>query len=456
MTFEDYDRPRRTKYSAWDFEIFLPSSFTSLHFLRNILVVGSVGSGKTSFVKILLRRALDFGDILVLDVKGEYRDLITTAREASRSGSVLAVGRDPLLKLNPLEPPPRVSTSAWVGRVADIITRCYGLGEPSRRILQDCIEVLYREHDLHGVGAEVVTWPTLRELEKKVAEFPVKGSRESNSRRALESRLHLMTTGELGKSLNTMVGFDPAFFSDRIVSVELDWTTNLRDQRVLGELLVSGLWEYRKANPQVRERLHVVVFEEAHRFVPEARTSWDRGSRTLLEQCFAEGRAYGFGLVAVDQQPSLLSRYVIANTGSKFSGRLASPADAQLIISALQMQRMLGAEPMLRKLLPGDMFAQVLFTRDSIDKRVKDYKYYRVPFIHPLESPSDRLLTSEADAIYTEKLQSALIDTFNRHHKNKDGRIISPLLMNKIETFIRLQISPCKEIVFRGRVNTEK
>jgi hypothetical protein len=34
-------------------------------------------------------------------------------------------------------------------------------------------------------------------------------------------------------------------------------------------------------------------------------TFWERGTRTLLEQCFAEARGYGFGLVAVDQQPSL-------------------------------------------------------------------------------------------------------------------------------------------------------
>lgn len=70
--------------------------------------------------------------------------------------------------------------------------------------------------------------------------------------------------------------------------------------------MVSALWKYRKANPEARERLHVVVFEEVHWFVPETHTQWDRGSRTLLEQCFTEGRAYGFEFLVDTYLPAKL------------------------------------------------------------------------------------------------------------------------------------------------------
>jgi hypothetical protein len=435
--------PLQPRYAAtWErdrFEPFDPAQLTAFHLVRNVLITGSVGTGKTVLAKVLLQRAAQLGDVMVLDVKGEYGDCVAWARGRGRAATILAIGREPRLRLNPLEPPPGVMPSVWIGTVADIITRCYGLGEPSRRILQDCILNLYREHGLEAMPTAPVTWPTLRELEQTVAAFPAVGSREVNSRRSLESRLHLMAAGELGKSLNTMVGYDPSYFNSRIVVAELDWLSNLRDQRVLGELLVSALWEFRKANAAARQRLLVVFLEEAHRFVPEARGPWERGSRTLLEQCFAEARSYGFGVVAVDQQPSLLSRYVLANTGSKFAGRLSSEEDVQLMIDALLLHEVLGPEVLLRKLLPGQMYGQLLYAAGDEATWGRGHHCYTLPL--PASSSSAVVFESSASLAWIlQKLQCALLDTFIIRNRRLSHCPVNSGFTQELERFLQRQL----------------
>lgn len=417
------------------------SSIDEFHFLRNILIAGSVGTGKTNLAKLLIQRAVELGDVFILDVKGEYRDVIQWAYQRGYLASTLAVGRPSYLKLNPLEPPLGVNPSVWVANVADIITRGYGLGEPSRRILQDCIHYLYREHHVTGSMEESLTWPTLRELEQAVEKFHTMGSRELNTKRALVSRLHLMSAGELGKGLNTMVGFDPSFFSDRVVAVELDWVNSVRDQQVLAEFLVGAIWESRKATFSERDRLMVIVFEEAHRFIPEARPKWEHGNRTLLERCYAEGRSYGLGLVAVDQQPSLLSRYITANTGTKFGGRLTTHNDVQLIVDALALQEEIIPESRFRKLLPGQMYGQVVNAPESQLDITTGFSVYQIPQIELGKTTESLDRQTESQRWFESKYKTALMNYFQHIQMKKWGKQPSQFQLKEMEWFLSKEIT---------------
>ena len=236
-----------------------------------------------------------------------------------------------------------------------------------------------------------------------------------------------------------MVGFDPGFFTGRVVAVGLDGVASLRDQRVVGELLVGALWEFRRANPPVRQIVQTVVFEEAHRFVREARSSWEQGTRTLLERCFAEGRSYGLGLVAVDQQPSLLSRYVLANTGTKFAGRLASHEDVQLVVDNFVMREEALPEFRFRKLLPGQMYAQLTYAQSSSMDWGPGYQLFQIPRIVD-QSGSQGGQGGTRTALFQQKLKKAI---FNTYHALQEQRHRSPfpvLLSFEIEKFLHRYI----------------
>lgn len=297
--------------------------------LRHVLILGSTGSGKTNhafhFIQRAFREPQSQRNCFVLDVKREYRALADLLDEEVM---VLAVGDEPLLTLNPLIPPIGVENEFWDRVVADVFTRAYGLSEPSRRIMLDSLFTL-RESQKES--------PTMRELEGEVSRFPSESPKEQNSKRSLESRLHLINTGPTGVSLNSGNRLPIERMDGKIVIFEIGRVDSLRDQRFLAEILLLFLWYYDKFHPILEEeRLkRLIVVEEAHRYLSEERPPSQRGERTLLELAVAEARRYGWGFVIVDQMPLLLSRYVWDNMGTIIAHRLSNLQSVEATMDAI-------------------------------------------------------------------------------------------------------------------------
>lgn len=315
--------------------------FTRRMLLRHTLLVGATGSGKTNHAFHTIREALsastgggagngdgggweDEASCLVIDVKKEYRKLRAVLKGQVR---VLAVGDEPQVKFNPLSPPQAVAEDLWDRAFADVFTRAYGLSEPSRRILHDSLASL-RE----GTREQ----PTLRELEMQVAKFEPGSQREQSSRRSLESRLHLVNDGPIGRSLNSEQALDVPVMRGTTV-FEIGRVDSLHDQRFLAELILMQLWQYDKAHAADEEESmkRLIVVEEAHRYLSEERPPAQRGDRTLLELAIAEARRYGWAFVIIDQMPLLLSRYVWDNAGTVLAHRLANMESYAVVKSAL-------------------------------------------------------------------------------------------------------------------------
>jgi hypothetical protein len=315
-----YAQARATKFA-----------FTRRALLRHTLLVGATGSGKTNHAYHIIREAMSGSapgereaSCLVIDVKKEYRRL---AKVLKGEVKVLAVGDDPPVRFNPLSPPPGVPDDLWDRAFADVFTRAYGLSEPSRRILHDSLAAL-RE------GTE--EQPTPRELELQVAKFESGSPREQSSRRSLESRLHLINDGPMGRSLNTEQALDIPRVRGTTV-FEIGRVDSLHDQRFLAEVLLMQLWQYDKAHATDEEEAmrRLIVVEEAHRYLSEERPPAQRGDRTLLELAIAEARRYGWAFVIIDQMPLLLSRYVWDNAGTVLAHRLANMESLAVVKSAL-------------------------------------------------------------------------------------------------------------------------
>ena len=305
-----------------------------------------------------MRRA-PHASCVVIDSKREYRSL-TLSYPGTQ---VFPIGAEPRYSFNPLVPPEGVDTNHWDRAFGDVFTRAYGLAEPSRRIVLDCLFRLRQ-------GAKES--PTLRELEREVASFDAGSSKEQNSQRSLESRLHLINTGPLGDSLNSE---SRLLFQDleRKVSIfEIGEVDSLRDQRFVAELLLAYLWQHDRASPWGEdEKLgRLIVVEEAHRYLSEERPPEQKGDRTLLELAIAEARRYGWGFLIIDQMPLLLSRYVWDNVGTTFVHRLTN-LDSYRAASRLFAEDPTGIGPW-----PDEKMAQVLLKLPeglAVYKRYVDY-----------------------------------------------------------------------------------
>jgi len=331
---EAYAQARATKFV-----------FTRRMLLRHTLLVGATGSGKTNHAFHVIREALSGSaaaevrgeaSCFIIDVKKEYRKLRKVLKGEVR---VLAIADEPEMKFNPLSPPAGVPDDLWDRAFADVFTRAYGLAEPSRRILHDSLAVLRKE---------TKEQPTPRELEHQVAKFEAGSQKEQSSRRSLESRLHLINDGPIGRSLNTEATLDvPGLRGTTIF--EIGRVDSLHDQRFLAELLLMQLWQYDKAQATDEEEVvkRLIVVEEAHRYLSEERPPAQRGDRTLLELAIAEARRYGWAFMIIDQMPLLLSRYVWDNAGTVLAHRLANMASYEVVKSALGNMPILKDEDVL-------------------------------------------------------------------------------------------------------------
>lgn len=348
---------------AYDNASVIPMRFTDRLLLRHVLLLGASGSGKTNHAFHIIKQSLSqHAMCLVIDVKKEYRGLKGIVRGEIR---ILAIGDEPQLRFNPLAPPPGTPSDLWDRAFADVFTRAYGLSEPSRRIMLDCLKQLRRPmigrssfadksysdstannslsgqlEQRHRQQQQQQQQPTLRELEREVAEFQSGSSKEQNSQRSLESRLHTINGGPIGASLNTDNTLDFRSFDGKTIVYEIGRVDSLRDQRFLAEVLLMQLWQYDKSFPtrnhddnEILRRL--IVIEEAHRYLSEERPPQQRGERTLLELAIAEARRYGWGFLIIDQMPLLLSRYVWDNAGTVMVHRLTNMDSYRAIRSAL-------------------------------------------------------------------------------------------------------------------------
>ncbi len=74
-----------------------------------------------------------------------------------------------------------------------------------------------------------------------------------------------------------------------------------------------------------------IIPEEAHNYLPEERPPERRKIYSRTKTVFAELREYNASFIAVDQQPSILSNFVLANTPAKVFFRLERDEDVEMV-----------------------------------------------------------------------------------------------------------------------------
>lgn len=103
----------------------------------------------------------------------------------------------------------------------------------------------------------------------------------------------------------------------------------------------------------------LLVYEEAHKYVPNDDAAKYRASRESIERIAKEGRKYGVTLLLASQRPSEISETVFSQCSNFLALRLTNPADQNYVKRLLPdtMGNMVERMPMLRageSLLLGD------------------------------------------------------------------------------------------------------
>ena len=272
----------------------------------HMAVLGSTGSGKTTFVKRMLEKLQD-GKIqtFVLDVYGEYRESFNSegVDRISFPNTVFPISVSDikeLLKEEGIDIQERSSEErelfSYVRKnlkpdINLIVYREKGLrtfleGAPSLKDeLKDLIQTLSNRH-----GEEVVN------NQKKVREFILKGVHSQKPIVIFDLRDLILINSRLN-----IVGF------------------------ILKEIFNISIRNGRK---------RLVVLEEAHHFAPERgvdHMTVENLSFQMTRRIALEGRKFNIGLLAITQRPANLSKYLLSQMNSQAIFRLITKNDIEAV-----------------------------------------------------------------------------------------------------------------------------
>jgi hypothetical protein len=185
----------------------------------------------------------------------------------------------------------------------------------------------------------------------------------ANIRSGLQTRLASLMVGGKGLMFNTRnsISFDTLHSKPTI----LEFSALGDDEEktfVLGAVLIR-LMQFRHVAGLTGGRLvHVTLIEEAHRLLRQVgetlggETANPRGKAVeTFCNMLAESRAYGEGLIVVEQIPTKLASDVIKNTSLKIIHRLVAETDRKLVGSMMNLTE--EQQKYLTGLMPGEAVA---------------------------------------------------------------------------------------------------
>lgn len=339
---------------------------------KHLAVFGLTGSGKTNTVKHLLTQLWKIHRIpfLVIEpAKAEYRAL-SEVPELANDLLVVSAGIDNTgvcpLRLNPFDFDPgkdsdanRVHILTHIDRLKATFNASFPMYASMPYILEEAILEVYRERgwnlgkstnrhcDIYAEDFRDYI-PTLHDLWLKVETITRKKGyyveQQMNIEAALKARLSSLMVGSKGTMLNCARSIPSADLFSRPCIIELENMGDDDEKAFLMGLLVSKLYEYRKATftkelGATNGLRHLLVIEEAHRLLTNVSENMQNSEVANVKgkavaafvDMLSEIRAFGQSAVVVDQLPSRVSPNIIKGTGSKIIHRLLAKDDREAV-----------------------------------------------------------------------------------------------------------------------------
>ena len=329
---------------------------------KHMLVVGTPGSGKTTFSVSLLDRLWKEHNIpfLVIEpAKNEYRALVQSIPDLQ----VFTPGKNfisPFI-FNPFVPPKNVKLETYKSTLKTAFAAAVSMSTPLDKIFEESINNCYSDF----------RWLDTYTSDDKGRTFNI-----SDFIKCFQETFDgIGYTGDaknIGRAgvvrLNSLVNLFDNYSSIPIEDllkkptiIELAAIENSDEKALIIALLLLSILAYVNANYVGEGGLkNVILLEEAHVLL-DADTNAGQGdanpsaiAQGLVKRMLAEIRSYGVGIVIADQSPRKVSTDVVALTDMKVVFRLVESVDKQIIadstnMSDTQIQRM-------SKLKPGEAF----------------------------------------------------------------------------------------------------
>ncbi len=408
-------------------------------FNRHAFVCGMTGAGKTNTMFHLLR-SLNRPLLVIEPVKSEYYQLKDTFSDLQVFS--MSVGDSNVLRVNPFWFPAGGSLQYHIDSVKTIISSAFALYAAMPNILEQCLYRIYRRcgwnisnsrNIYEGLLPEEYLYPTFHtlceEIERYLDESDYEGENLSTYKGALLTRLQSFSTGTKGILFNHNVHPDYGNWHGNHVILELEELADDADKCIVMGVIMSQYYQYLKlrfAGDKDESLKHLIVIEEAHRLFKNVTGTGNPDSASSVEQMvetlsnmMAEIRAYGEGLLIVDQSPGKIAQDVLRNSCIKLIHRLDNRDDIEMVNSVLKMEE---SQEVVSGLGQGEAFicmermekaAKVHLPRQKGWNQAENAAHLEVEENQRLidSSMADYLLTDEAFHLAMEQLLQKFINS---------------------------------------------
>jgi uncharacterized protein len=321
---------------------------------RHAFVTGATGSGKSQTVRHMLEQLTGAGIpwLAIEPVKSEYAAM---AGRIADNGHITVVNpSDPAavpLSVNPLEPEPGYPVQAHIDMVRALFLAAFDAREPFPQIISQALQRAYEDCGWDPVtgagrpGARAApAVPTLAQLQRAalgvIGDVGYGRELQADVRGFVDVRLRSLRTGSAGRFFEGGHPADIAELLRRNVVLAIEDVANDEDKAFLIGTLIIRLVEHLRMRARTAPAdglAHVIVIEEAHRLLRASREGASGHAVELFASLLAEIRAYGEGIMVVEQIPAKLLPDVIKNTALKVLHRLPANDDREVVGAAMNL-----------------------------------------------------------------------------------------------------------------------
>ncbi|GAB6065764.1 DUF87 domain-containing protein [Aquifex pyrophilus] len=280
---------------------------------QHMVLLGTTGSGKTTFVRNFLGNLSEEVEVVVLDLHGEYGEPLKEKREVEEA------------EVDNVLFPVDVDDFKEILKVSGIVLEEKSAQEKNffaffrKSLIPDIKLIAYRDK-------------SLRELIETAYQFlPV------NMKDELRNMLEYLINQYGGNSVNAqpqvIKEIEELLNSEnKLKIINLKNLDILQSRLNLVGLILKEL--FRRAREDRRKRL--IVVEEAHNFAPEkgvgiAPYGKENIAQIVLHEIAMEGRKYNLGLIVVSQRPSNISKFVLSQMNTQVIFKLITKNDLEAV-----------------------------------------------------------------------------------------------------------------------------
>lgn len=379
----------------------IPYSIPLSQLSKHTLLSGINGTGKTNTVQSILNNIIEKLPFLVIEpAKTEYVDwaIEYNKMHAENPIAIYMPGckqyhdrktrtnvKLDSLKLNPfeviwLEKEQEPNVLSHIDRLKSTFAAAFPMYDILPVLMEDLIYAIYQKKSTDWLTT-VPEWnntlpPTLTSMKLSVTEVIKKlgyaPQIESNMMACLNTRINSLMRGWKGEMLNTLKSTPWQDLFERPAIINLSYVGDDVDKGFFMALILQFLYEYLTAKSEIgkvdfnnNSCKHLTVIEEAHRVMMKCENSEMPQYKTamMFSNMLSEVRAYGEGMLLVDQVPTRLIPDAIKNTNTKITHRLVSEDDVKAIAESMGITK--EQRVIIPKLLVGQCVVSTSLTTDK-------------------------------------------------------------------------------------------